>query len=94
MTGEINTERTNGGIGRYGATFWGGHGGWGEKEEEGGITIGGGCGGYWCICWVAIFCCDGNGGGGGSCIVQGLVSVYTINCLVRWWVICLNWFVV
>ena len=41
MTGEINTGRTNRGIGRYGATFWGGHVGWGEKEEEGGITIGG-----------------------------------------------------
>jgi len=42
-------------------TVWcnvfGGALGWGEKEEEGGITIGGT---WWilCICWVAIFCCE------------------------------------
>ena len=37
---------------------------------------------------LQFFAAKGNGGGGGSCIVQGLVSVYTINCLVRWGVIC------
>ena len=54
MTKRINTDRMNSGTGRCGATFWGGHVGWGEKEEEGGITIGG----TWWILVYLLLCCN------------------------------------